>query len=514
MRKWGGLQRTKSLQWKLLSRFFLILMLLLLIMEAYQYMSMKQNLYKSREQVLETRFHNVEGPMVDQIQTEEELKAKANSFVEDMVDINISAAVIDKNGNRAAGASKSGNELKRDSEDNHTNLLSINNQGPGKPMPAIPIPKLSQEEYKQLLHRDGNLEGYTIVRDENNSLQVVIFRKIGDIHSPSGLIQLTTSAEPVNSMLLQQLYIFIGASILVLIIGGILGATVFKYTLKPLHNVTDTVEKINVEQLNTRLNVETGQLEIDKLSNAFNKMLGRIEDSFEQEQYIKEKMRQFISDASHELRTPLTSIHGFVEVLLRGAAKNEKQLDLALNSILMESERLAKLVNDLLLLTRLDQKLPIEVQVENLKDIIEEVYPQLQILAGERKIELHLDDKIIIKANRNQIKQVIYNLVQNSIRHTDEKEGIVAISTSIVDKFAVLKVTDNGTGIPKEHLTEIFDRFFRSETHRSRKHGGYGLGLSIVKSIVDAHDGTIEVQSEVGDGTTFAVYLSTNNNQS
>lgn len=115
-----------------------------------------------------------------------------------------------------------------------------------------------------------------------------------------------------------------------------------------------TVEQINVGQLHTRLPKDNGQLEIDKLSNSFNNMLERIETSFEKEQYIKEKMRRFVSDASHELRTPLTSIHGFVEVLLRGAAKNEKQLNLALNSILLESERLTKLVNDLLMLTKLD----------------------------------------------------------------------------------------------------------------------------------------------------------------
>ena len=344
----------------------------------------------------------------------------------------MSVAIIDGHGNRIAGTTKVENLKGHGSGiENHESVGEIGGPAPPVPVP-LPIPQLSQNDYIKLLHQHGTLEGYRLFKDENKNLQIVAWRKIGDLNSPSGLIQISISAKSVQDILFHQLYIYIGSSILVLIIGAILGGTVFKYTLKPLHNVTNTVAQIDVEQLNMRLPLETGQLEIDRLSIAFNNMLERIETSFEKEQYIKEKMRQFISDASHELRTPLTSIHGFVEVLLRGAAKNEKQLDLALNSILMESERLTKLVNDLLLLTKLEQKVTVEMHSENISDIIKEIYPQLQILSGERKVDLHLQDNILVKVNRNQIKQVIFNLVQNSIRHTDEKNGIITISTNSI----------------------------------------------------------------------------------
>ena len=327
-----------------------------------------------------------------------------------------------------------------------------------------------------------------------------------------GLVQISTTVEPIYIMLLNQIYFYIVASIIIIILGILIGRSVLKHTLKPLYNLTNTLERVTVGQLNMRLPVDNGQFEIDSLSDAFNGMFKRIETSFEKEQYIKEKMQRFISDASHEMRTPLTSIHGFVEVLLRGAAKNEKQLDLALNSILTESERLTKLVNELLMLTKLDQQIKPEMKNENIKDIIEEIYPQLQILAGERKIDLKLKDNLLVKANRNQIKQIIYNLVQNAIQHTDEKNGVVSISVNSIDKpsgsFLVLKIKDNGTGIPEKDLNEIFDRFFRSEVHRSRKHGGYGLGLSIVKSIVDAHLGEIRVSSELDKGTSFSIFIS------
>jgi two-component system, OmpR family, sensor kinase len=311
--------------------------------------------------------------------------------------------------------------------------------------------------------------------------------------------------------LLEQKYTFLVVSVLVLILGTILGVTVFKYTLRPLNNTTNTIENINIDQLNIRLPIETGQIEIDRLSKAFNNMLERIEISFEMEQKTKDKMRQFVSDASHELRTPLTSIHGFVEVLLRGAAKDEAKLDLALKSILMESERLAKLVSDLLLLTKLDRQVPVEVKIENINDIIKELYPQLKIFCGERNINLQLVDNIFARVNRNQIKQIVINLVQNAVHHTDEKLGTIIVSTSSQEinseDYAVLKVIDNGAGISEQHVKNIFDRFFRIESHRSRKQGGYGLGLSIVKSIVEAHEGEIHVQSEISKGTTFSIYL-------
>lgn len=510
MKKPGNLINTRSLQWKLLSRFFLMLMLLLLIVETYQYVTLRHYLYGSKEQVLDARFRNIETPDLMQIQTPEAVVKNAPSLIEKIIDSNMSAAIIDRQGNTITGTSK-GDDFKErgDNSDNHEKFSKSVSPPPAS-IP-VPIPQLSKNDYINLLHQRGTLEGYRLVTDENKNLQIVAWRKIGYPKSPSGLIQISISAKPVQDLLFHQLYIFIGASVLVLIIGSILGGTVFKYTLKPLHNVTNTVSKIDAEQLNIRLPLETGQEEIDRLSNAFNNMLERIEISFEQEQYIKEKMRQFISDASHELRTPLTSIHGFVEVLLRGAAKNEKQLDLALNTILAESERLTKLVNDLLLLTKLDQKVSLEMHTENISDIVNEICPQLQILSGERNIELHLQDNVLAIVNKNQIKQVILNLVQNSIRHTDENNGVITISTNSSKSFVSLNIKDNGTGIPKEHLTEIFDRFFRSESHRARRHGGYGLGLSIVKSIVDAHDGKIEVNSGLGEGTTFTIYLKQKN---
>lgn len=484
MKSLTNLFKRKSLKYQLLSRMFLLLILFLVAIEIFQYFSLKQYLCKSKEQVLESRIHNV-SKVLPNIQSEENVINASEELVEHSIDINITSSVIDSYGNVI------------DSESKYKN--------------GAPAPKLSKNDYIKLMNKEGNLEGYTLVKNTNGKLDVVIFRKIGDLHSSSGLIQLSTEAEPILSILYKQLSTYILACLIILILGSIIGGAVLKKTLTPLYSMTDTVKQITAQELNKRLPISNKQLEIDSLSIAFNGMLERIETSFKKENALNLKMQQFISDASHELRTPLTSIRGFVEVLLMGAAKDEKKLNMALNSILSESERLSELVNELLMLTRLDRQAEVEMSKENMKSVIEELYPQLNVLAKTRKINLNLNGDAYFLGNKNQIKQVIFNLVQNAINHTDEKEGIITISldSEVIENknSLILKITDNGTGISESDLTKIFDRFFRSESHRSRQYGGYGLGLSIVKSIIDSHNGKIDVKSTLGQGTTFYIYL-------
>jgi len=491
MKKIKSRFKTKSLKWQLLIRWSLMLTLLLIVMGTAQYFITKSYLFSSKNQVLEARLHDLDKVNLQNLKTSADLKTNAGLLVNLIADRNTSVAIIDEKGE-----------------------IIAESKGPNG---EITAPHLSSEEYISMLNGSEKQEKqekqgkYKIIEDPIDNTDMVKYTTIGSRAGKFGLVQISTPVDPVYMMLLKQIYFYIGASIAIIILGILISRSVLKHTLKPLYNLTNTLESVTVGQLNTRLPVYKRQLEIDSLSIAFNGMFERIETSFEKEQYIKEKMQRFISDASHEMRTPLTSIHGFVEVLLRGAAKNEKQLDLALNSILTESERLTKLVNELLMLTKLDQQIKLEMKNENIKDIIEELYPQLKILAGERKIDLKLKDNLLVKANKNQIKQVIYNLVQNAIQHTDDKNGVVNISLNSIDNpsgsFLALNIKDNGTGIPEKDLNEIYDRFFRSESHRSRRNGGYGLGLSIVKSIVDAHHGEIRVSSELDKGTSFTIFI-------
>ena len=248
-------------------------------------------------------------------------------------------------------------------------------------------------------------------------------------------------------------------------------------------------------------------MEIDRLAESFNGMLERLETSFDVERETKEKMRRFIADASHELRTPLTSIHGFLEVLLRGAANQPDQLDKALRSMHGESQRLNKLVHDLLLLSKLDRSPQIELKPGSLDTVITAMEPQLRILAGNRTLNLSIKPDMKCKYDTDQMKQVILNLFQNSVQHTDPEQGHIQILLQKKDHGVQLSIKDNGPGISPAHLLLVFDRFYRSDSSRTRKYGGAGLGLSISKSIIDVHGGIISVISQEGEGSTFNVWL-------
>jgi two-component system OmpR family sensor kinase len=236
-------------------------------------------------------------------------------------------------------------------------------------------------------------------------------------------------------------------------------------------------------------------------------MLDRLETSFTTERETKEQMRRFIADASHELRTPLTSIHGFLEVLLRGAANQPDQLHKGLKSMYFESERITKLVNDLLHLSKLDRAPQMELAEGSLDTVIREMEPQLRILAANRKLSFNIEPYMKCRFDADKIKQVILNLFQNAVQHTDPESGHIQISLFEKNKGVLLSVQDNGPGIGHAHLPHIFDRFYRIDSSRTRKYGGSGLGLSIAKSIVDAHGGTIGVLSQPGEGSIFQMWL-------
>jgi two-component system OmpR family sensor kinase len=240
-------------------------------------------------------------------------------------------------------------------------------------------------------------------------------------------------------------------------------------------------------------------------------MMARISSSFDQEHEMREKMRLFVSDASHELRTPLTSIRGFAEVLLMGRAREGGQVESSLQTIISETERLSRLVNNLLLLTRLEQEMETEMKPENLSEIIEESWAELRMMAENRSLQLKMDREAIINCNRDQILQLIFNLVKNSAQYTPDEYGqieiIVEKNEIETDGFVALSIVDNGCGIPEEDIHRIFDRFYRVGGHRCRKNGGYGLGLSIVKSIADLHNAEINVESSIGKGTKISVHF-------
>lgn len=395
-----------------------------------------------------------------------------------------------------------------------TYVAYINSKGEYQPLPngkgELATVRLDAAEYEKVKRTPPQgRPAYHIVKDSDGKEQLVVLHPVPGPERTSGIVQISTPTAPLDDLLFGQTLTFLIVSAVAMILGIIVLQPVIRKTLRPLSTMVKTAGQIDAGNLDRRFSTEQGQTEVDRLADSFNGMLQRLETSFEAEREMKEQMRRFVADASHELRTPLTSIHGFLEVLLRGAAQHPEQLHKALTSMHSESERLNKLVHDLLLLAKLDRDgaPSIEIVEMPLDEVIRSMEPQLMMLAGSRKVTLAIEPKLICRHDPDKMKQVILNLVHNAVQHTDEALGRIHIEGVNQENGVQLFVRDNGTGIAPEHIPYLFERFYRSESSRNRKSGGSGLGLAITRSIVEAHGGTIHVISRVGEGSTFLIWL-------
>ncbi|MBO2945318.1 HAMP domain-containing histidine kinase [Paenibacillus sp. F411] len=390
-----------------------------------------------------------------------------------------------------------------------TSLAWINREGQLQALRghSYAPPQLGTEAYLALMSAETRLpELYRLVDGPDGTKQLVVFRLIGSPAQPQGLMQLGVSAAPLQDVIMRQLMTFGVLSLLALAGGVALYLPLLRRTLTPLDNMVAAVQRTGAQTLNEKFPASQGQVEIDRLAQSFNGMLERLEHSFRAEVEAKEGMRRFIADASHELRTPLTSIHGFLEVLLRGHV-SPAQLEAALRSMHGESGRMKKLIEDLLLLARLDRSPGLELQTVNLAALIAEVEPSLTVLAGDRQAVFQLQKELISACDPDKFKQVLLNLFHNAVQHTDPSTGSITVKLIRTHNEAELSVWDNGSGILPDALPYVFDRFYRSDVSRARKSGGSGLGLAISRSIVEAHGGMIAVESTPGEGSVFRVRL-------
>ena len=494
--------KTNSLRFQLLSRSLLLMAVLLLIIGLFQYVFMREFVYQNKASGIQGQIQSVPPDAWKQL-----VNYRLDNDLDNIPDDNIPAKGPEKESgsNPANWHSRSPFFFLPDStialidDAGNFSVLSNSLMNGGTPL------RLADQDYQAAMSSNHRLN-YKIVNHEGDE-QLLVLQTIGARGHLEGLIQVGVSTKPLKEMLIRQLVIFLALSLLALFGGMLAFIPVLRKTLVPLSKMVDTVQQIDAGNLAERLPVEQGQMEIDRLALSFNGMLERLESSFEAEKEAKEQMRRFVADASHELRTPLTSIHGFLEVLLRGAMNQPDKLHKSLKSMYAESERMKKLVQDLLLLAKLDRSPMIQLTEGKLDEMIKEMAPQLRVLAGNRKVSLKLITDLRCRFDEDKMKQVLLNLFHNAVQHTDPEQGEIQLSLVRASKGVKLIVSDNGLGIPKEHLPHLFDRFYRSDPSRARKYGGAGLGLAITKSIVELHGGTIRVESITEEGTVFYVWL-------
>jgi two-component system OmpR family sensor kinase len=305
--------------------------------------------------------------------------------------------------------------------------------------------------------------------------------------------------------------LFIGAGVLVVI--AAVGVTIVRTSLQPLREIERTAAAIAAGDLTKRVPESPPETEMGHLAAALNTMLGQIEGAFRIREASEDRMRQFIADASHELRTPLTTIRGFAELYRQGAAREPEETSALLRRIEDEASRMGLLVEDLLLLARLDQERPITLADMDLRVIASDAVAAARAVAPDREIafELEHDEPIEVNGDEPRLRQVVGNLMTNALTHTPAGTPVeLRLRRDGTD--ALIEVADHGPGLTDEQAARVFERFYRVDKARTRRqaggsHSGSGLGLAIVTALVAVHNGTVSVFVTPGGGATFQVRL-------
>jgi heavy metal sensor kinase len=351
----------------------------------------------------------------------------------------------------------------------------------------------------------------------NTPLRIITFPIIENNHITK-IVQIASSLEEVEDALNTLFIILIITVPLALMVASLGGQFLAHKALKPVDNITQTARIITSQNLNQRITPPKVKDEISRLIETFNEMISRLDQSFRQ-------IKQFSSDASHELKTPLTILKGEIEVMLR-KERTSQEYEQTLKSNLEEINRMSQIVEDLLLLSKADiGEVRLNKEDINLTEILNEVVSQMDRFVTSKGLSLSVSNHhqdIHILGDALRIRELFINLIENGIKYT-EQGGSIHISLQKENgpsmespsgwvegekkEFAKVIVSDTGIGIAKKDQERIFSRFFRVDKARSREEGGSGLGLSICKWIVEAHQGEIIVESELGKGSSFIVKL-------
>lgn len=338
------------------------------------------------------------------------------------------------------------------------------------------------------------------------------WRVIAGRYTDNSTFAVGMSLSGVNQTMQRFTIVSTVVSLSAVVAGGGLGWYATRRAFRPLRRIEDTAAAIAAGDLTRRVPVRSSHDEVASLSDSLNSMLVQIERSFGVQEASELKMRQFVADASHELRTPLATVRGYAELYRQGAVQDPEHVGQAMDRIEGEARRMGGLVDDLLLLARLDDQRPLEWSDIDLVVLCAETVHDARVRMPERSISLvglHGElEPVTLRGDDSRLRQVLGNLLANALMHTDE--GVpVEVATGLDGGKAVLEVRDHGVGIDPEVADKVFERFYRVDKARSRARGGSGLGLAIVAAIVDQHDGTVSAHTTPGGGATFRVEFPT-----
>jgi two-component system, OmpR family, sensor kinase len=361
-----------------------------------------------------------------------------------------------------------------------------------------PVPQLPAEIHVPLETDDGPDRGvsyFTVGSHEGGRYRV---RAAIESDLGGSMLIVATPLHDVDSTLHRLLAIELLVTAAVVAALAVLALWVVRLGLRPLRQIELTADAITAGDLSRRVDHPDPQTEVGRVGSALNTMLDHLESS-------DRRLRRFVADASHELRTPLAAVRAYAELFGRGAATHPADLERSMSGITREAERMSLLVDDLLLLARLDEGRPLERKPVDLAAVVGQAVDAARVVEPGRPIDVSVEPTTVT-GDEARLRQVLDNLLANARAHTPAGTP-VSVELRQVGGRAELAVADHGRGLTEEQAERVFERFYRADSSRTRASGGAGLGLSIVAAVTEAHGGTADARPTPGGGATFVITL-------
>lgn len=324
-------------------------------------------------------------------------------------------------------------------------------------------------------------------------------------------ISITDSADSQGRVHVMAKDLFISAFVILISVALVVGLWVYRSIAVPLVKLKKATQNIKEGNLDFVLDVE-GKDEFSGLCQDFEEMRRRLKESTEEKSLIEKENRELISNISHDLKTPITAVKGYVEGIMDGVADTPEKMDRYVRTIYNKTNEMDHLINELTFYSKIDtNRIPYTFSKLNVEDYFEDCSEEVGLELETRGIELvyanYVEKDVMVIADGEQIRRVIHNIISNAIKYMDKPKGIIQIRIKDVGDFIQIEIEDNGKGIGPKDLPYIFDRFYRTDVSRNSSKGGSGIGLSIVKKILEDHGGKVWATSRLGIGTIMYFVL-------
>ena len=324
-------------------------------------------------------------------------------------------------------------------------------------------------------------------------------------------ISITDSADSQGRVHVMAKDLFISAFVILISVALVVGLWVYRSIAVPLVKLKKATQNIKEGNLDFVLDVE-GKDEFSELCQDFEEMRRRLKESTEEKSLIEKENRELISNISHDLKTPITAVKGYVEGIMDGVADTPEKMDRYVRTIYNKTNEMDHLINELTFYSKIDtNRIPYTFSKLNVEDYFEDCSEEVGLELETRGIELvyanYVEKDVMVIADGEQIRRVIHNIISNAIKYMDKPKGIIQIRIKDVGDFIQIEIEDNGKGIGPKDLPYIFDRFYRTDVSRNSSKGGSGIGLSIVKKLLEDHGGKVWATSRLGIGTIMYFVL-------